>query len=82
MDLVKNFNKTNGFPRCLGAIDGSHIEIKQPRINSSDYINRKELTLLTILLSGWHIMRCSKANPSEIDPVSFSMFDVSLSMET
>ena len=29
-----------------------------------------------MLLSGWH-MRCSKANPSEIDPVSFSMFDVS-----
>ena len=59
-------------------LGGSHIEIKQPIINSSDYIDRKELTLLTILLSGWHIMRCSKANPSEIDPVSFSMFDVSL----
>ena len=34
-----------------------------------------------MLLSGWHIMRCSKANPSEIDPVSFSMFDVSFSIE-
>ena len=34
-----------------------------------------------MLLSGWHIMRCSKANPSEIDPVSFSMLDVSFSIE-
>ena len=34
-----------------------------------------------ILLSGWHIMRCSKANPSEMDPISFSRFDVSLSIE-
>ena len=34
-----------------------------------------------MLLSGLHIMHCSKANPSEIDPVSFSMFYVSLSIE-
>ena len=34
-----------------------------------------------ILLSGWHIMRCSKANQSEMDPISFSRFDVSLSIE-
>ena len=34
-----------------------------------------------MLLSGWHIIRCSKANPSEIDPVSFSMLDVSFSIE-
>ena len=34
-----------------------------------------------MLLSGWHIMHCSKVNPSEIDPVSFSMLDVSFSIE-
>ena len=40
-DLVKNFHKTHGFLQCLGAVDGTHIEIRQPRMNSTDFINRK-----------------------------------------
>ena len=32
IDLVKHFNRTHGFPQCLGAIDGTHNEIKQPTL--------------------------------------------------
>lgn len=30
-----------GFPKVIGAIDGTHIKIAAPRINSECYINRK-----------------------------------------
>jgi len=34
---------TNAFcvPQCLGAINGTHIAIKQQTLNSTDFINRK-----------------------------------------
>lgn len=47
-DLVKKFHRVHGFPQCLGAIDGTHILIKQPRLNSTDYINRKSCYTLNV----------------------------------
>ena len=38
---VSNFYQEHGFPQCIGAIDGTHIFIKRPAENPTDFINRK-----------------------------------------
>lgn len=39
--LVSGFLKDHGMPQCLGTVDGTHIDIKQPAVNPMDFINRK-----------------------------------------
>lgn len=47
-EKVTKFYQVFSVPQCLGAIDGTHIEIKQPLLNSSDYINRKSRFTLDV----------------------------------
>ena len=47
-EKLVGFYNTFGFPQCIGAVDGTHIEIKAPRINPTDYINRKSRYSLNV----------------------------------
>ena len=38
---VRNFYNRYGFPQCIGAVGGTHIKIKRPVDNPTDYVNRK-----------------------------------------
>ncbi len=46
--LSTNFNKKHGFPQCIGAVDGTHIFIKQPQQNPTDFLNRKSRYSLNV----------------------------------
>ncbi|KMQ82753.1 nuclease harbi1, partial [Lasius niger] len=39
--VMRGFEEASGFPRTIGAIDGTHIRIDAPKENPADYVNRK-----------------------------------------
>ena len=47
-EAVAKFFHCHRFPQCLGAIDCTHVDIKQPSANSTDYINRKHRYSLNV----------------------------------
>ena len=40
-EMATNFYNAHGFPQCIGAVDGTHINIKKPIKNANDFMNRK-----------------------------------------
>jgi len=47
-NLTTEFFEAHGFPQCIGAIDGTHIEIMEPREHYTDFINRKGYTSINV----------------------------------
>lgn len=41
IEVMRGFERASGFPKTIGAIDGTHIRINAPKKNPVDYINRK-----------------------------------------
>ena len=39
-EKASKYLEHHGFPQCIGAIDGTHIERKQPRENYTDFLNQ------------------------------------------
>lgn len=47
-EKVTGFYNDHGFPQCIGAIDGTHVGIRRPKENSTDYINKNNNFSLNI----------------------------------
>lgn len=41
MNTMRIIEENYGFPQVIGAIDGTHIKIAAPKLNTQSYINRK-----------------------------------------
>ena len=46
--LVSNIFKSYGFPQCMGAVDATHVYIRQPSVTPTDYLNRKHRCSINI----------------------------------
>ena len=47
-ELANNFYNAHGFAQCVGAVDGTHIPIRELIDNATDYINRKGFSSINV----------------------------------
>lgn len=47
-EVLNGFERCHGFPQCVGAVDGTHIEILAPEDCTKDYYNRKGYHSITL----------------------------------
>ena len=41
MEIIRDFHEVAGMPCVIGAVDGSHINVKAPSEEEWAYVNRK-----------------------------------------
>ena len=47
-EMASNFYNSHGFLQCIGAVDGTHVGVKMPSLNASEFFNRKTKYTLDI----------------------------------
>ncbi|XP_052276022.1 putative nuclease HARBI1 [Dreissena polymorpha] len=57
--VQQKFERRNGFPGILGAIDGTHIAIRAPKENPQRYVNRKQFHSIQLQCVCLHNMQFS-----------------------
>ncbi|CAF1345357.1 unnamed protein product [Didymodactylos carnosus] len=48
-DTIKEFEDNDGYPMCLGCVDGTHIDIQPPEGEETDYYNYKKFHSIVLL---------------------------------
>ncbi|XP_046617656.1 putative nuclease HARBI1 [Neodiprion virginianus] len=69
IEVMRGFERASGFPKTIGAIDGTHIRINAPKQNPVDYINRKGFHSVQLQLVCDHkalITHCYAGNPGSV----------------
>ncbi|XP_031328864.1 putative nuclease HARBI1 [Photinus pyralis] len=78
--VMQQFEASSGFPRVIGAIDGTHIRIDAPQENAPDYVNRKHFHSIQLQLvcdSNMLITHCYTGHPGSVhDQRVFRLSDV------
>lgn len=67
--VMQGFEEASGFPRTIGAIDGTHIRINAPKKNPENYINRKGFHSIQLQLVCDHatlITHCFTGYPGSV----------------
>ncbi|CAF4944112.1 unnamed protein product [Pieris macdunnoughi] len=66
---MHGFERASGFPKVIGAIDGTHIRINGPKQNHADYINRKGFHSIQLQIVCDHktlITHCYAGHPGSV----------------
>ncbi|XP_047526405.1 putative nuclease HARBI1 [Pieris napi] len=69
IEVMHGFERASGFPKVIGAIDGTHIRINGPKQNHADYINRKGFHSIQLQVVCDHktlITHCYAGHPGSV----------------